>query len=97
MRRNVKIGLIAVSIVAVAGFVWWIRPPSFLPMQRPEDFTIQWVEGGGMDPEGSQATVTEGASRRVYDEFNSGVYTESMVDFQVSAEEMDALYAMMKR
>jgi hypothetical protein len=97
MRRNIIIGLVCVAIVAVLGAVYWLRPPSMMSFSRPEMFVIEWVEGGGMIPEGSYAMITEGESYREYKEYPAGVRTVERVDFTVSAEEMDDLYAMLRR
>lgn len=97
MRRNIIIGLVCVAIVAVLGVLYWMRPPTMMSFSRPAMFVIEWREGGGMNPEGSYAMITEGESYREYDEYDTGEHVETRIDFTVTAEEMDELYAMLRR
>ncbi len=67
-----------------------------LPAERPSDFVLTWIEGGGMDPEGSTAVISAEETIWTIQKYSSGERKKDVITFAVRDEEFDELYALLR-
>lgn len=94
MYQKVLTALATIAILGSAIYAWIHR--THLPAQRPSDLVIEWYEGGGMNPEGSNATMREGKGTREFTSWVDGKIVKSTVNFTPTDADLDALYATLR-
>lgn len=98
MQRFSSVSTLTLSVLAMGMALLGVGcVRTTLPADRPENFTIEWTKGGGMNPEGSSATISAQASSWTFDHYESGARTEERYDFVATDEELDALYGVMRK